>query len=357
MPDVLTPELAPATPSSLQRSSLPTWAPILVGVVALAAAGLFVAAIGGGPAGIVVIATILFAVALPTWSRVVEGQRKAADRLVTTLIWVALGLALIPLVSLLWQVVSVGGPELNVKFLTWSMRNVVGAPGGIYHAIIGTLLITATAAVISIPVGLLTAIYLVEYGGNGGLSRGLRFLIDVMTGIPSIVAGLFAYTLFRIIFGPGTQIGFGGGVALSILMIPIVVRSAEEMLKLVPSDLREASYALGVPKWKTIVKVVLPTAAAGIVTGITLAIARVIGETAPLIIICGVTDSVNTNLFHGQMESLPVFIYLSYTQPGLNPDIRQNMAWGAALVLVIIVAALNLVARLAGRLLAPKTGR
>jgi phosphate transport system permease protein len=354
---VLAPERAPATPTSLRRSSLPSWAPILVGVIALAAAGLVVTAIGGGPAAVVVITTLIFAVALPTWSRVVEGQRKATDRLVTTLIWVALGLALIPLVSLLWQVISLGGPEINVKFLTWSMRNVVGAPGGIYHAIIGTLLITATAAVISIPVGLLTAIYLVEYGGSGGLSRGLRFLIDVMTGIPSIVAGLFAYTLFRIIFGPGTQIGFGGGVALSILMVPIVVRSAEEMLKLVPSDLREASYALGVPKWKTIVKVVLPTAAAGIVTGITLAIARVIGETAPLIIICGVTDSVNTNLFSGQMESLPVFIYLSYTQPGLNPDIRQNMAWGAALVLVIIVAALNLIARLAGRLLAPKTGR
>jgi phosphate transport system permease protein len=357
MPEVLTPERVAAPPSSLRRSSLPSWAPLLVGVVAIAAAVLVVSAIGGGVVAVVVLATLVFAVALPTWSRLVEGSRKAVDRLVTTLVWVALGLALIPLASLLWKVVSIGGPQIDGTFLTYSMRNVVGVPGGIYHAIIGTLLITATAAIISIPVGLLTAIYLVEYGGKGGLSRSLRFLIDVMTGIPSIVAGLFAYTLFRIIFGPGTQIGFGGGVALSILMIPIVVRSAEEMLKLVPSDLREASYALGVPKWKTIIKIVLPTAAAGIVTGITLAIARVIGETAPLIIICGVTDSVNTNLFSGQMESLPVFIYLSYTQPGLNPDIRQNMAWGAALVLVIIVAALNLIARLAGRLLAPKTGR
>ena len=357
MPDVLTPELAPATPTSLQRSSLPTWAPLLVGVVALAAAGLVVAAIGGGPAAVVVIATILFAVALPTWSRLVEGQRKAADRLVTTLIWVALGLALIPLASLLWQVVSVGGPELNVKFLTWSMRNVVGAPGGIYHAIIGTLLITATAAVISIPVGLLTAIYLVEYGGTGGLSRGLRFLIDVMTGIPSIVAGLFAYALFVLFFGEGVRMGFGGAVALSLLMIPIVVRSCEEMLKLVPHELREASYALGVPKWRTIVKVVLPTALPGIITGVTLSIARVIGETAPLLIIAGSTDSVNTNLFSERMMTLPVYIYYSYTQPGVPAEFGQERAWGAALVLIVIVMALNLMARGLGRLFAPKAAR
>jgi phosphate transport system permease protein len=343
--------------SDLSRSSLPRWAPLLVAVVVLAAALLLVLPAGGGVVATVVVATLLFTVALPVWSRVVEGSRAAVDRLVTTLIWVSLALALVPLVSLLWKVVTKGAPEVDGRFLTWSMRNVIGEPGGIYHAIIGTVLITLSAAVISVPVGMLTAIYTVEYGGKDALTRWLRFLVDVMTGIPSIVAGLFAYTLFRIIFGPGTQMGFGGGVALSLLMIPIVVRSSEEMLKLVPHDLREASYALGVPKWKTIVKVVLPTAASGLVTGVTLAVARVIGETAPLIIICGVTDSVNTNLFSGQMESLPVFIYLSYTQPGLNPDIRQDMAWGAAFVLVLIVAALNLVARLAGRLLAPKTRR
>ena len=357
MSDLLTPERAPAEASALRRSTLPTWAPLLVATIAVAAALLVVLPLGGGWVATVVVATLVFAVVLPVWARVVEGSRAAVDRLVTTLVWMALALALIPLVSLLWQVFVNGAPQLNAKFLTWSMRNVIGEPGGIYHAIIGTLLITLTATVISVPVGLLAAIYTVEYGEGGQLTRWLRFLVDVMTGIPSIVAGLFAYTLFRIIFGPGTQMGFGGGVALSLLMIPIVVRSSEEMLKLVPHDLREAAYALGVPKWKTIVKIVLPTAAAGLVTGVTLAIARIIGETAPLIIICGTTDSVNTNLFHGQMESLPVFIYLSYTQPGLNPDIRQNMAWGAALVLILIVAGLNLVARLAGRLLAPKTKR
>jgi phosphate transport system permease protein len=210
--------------------------------------------------------------------------------------------------------------------------------------------------VISVPIGLLSAVYLVEYGGASRMASSIRFLVDVMTGIPSIVAGLFAYALFVVFFGPGVHMGFGGGVALSLLMIPIVVRSSEEMLKLVPTDLREAAYALGVPKWKTIVKVVLPTALAGIITGITLAVARVIGETAPLLIIAGSTDSTNFNLFKDQMMTLPVFIYYSYTQPGNHPEIARPMAWGAALVLILIVLVLNLLARVLGRIFAPKTG-
>jgi len=163
--------------------------------------------------------------------------------------------------------------------------------------------------------------------------------------------------LFVIFFGPGVRMGFGGAVALSLLMIPIVVRSCEEMLKLVPHDLREASYALGVPKWRTILRVVLPTSMAGIVTGVTLAIARVVGETAPLLIIAGATDSVNTNLFAERMMTLPVFIYYSYTQPGVPAQFGQERAWGAALVLIVIVMALNLTARGLGRLFAPKAAR
>jgi phosphate transport system permease protein len=151
--------------------------------------------------------------------------------------------------------------------------------------------------------------------------------------------------------------GIGGAVALSLLMIPIVVRSCEEMLKLVPDELREASYALGVPKWRTILKVVLPTALAGIITGVTLAMARVIGETAPLLIIAGSTDSVNLNLFGERMMTLPVFIYYSFTQPGVPAEFGQARAWGAALVLIVIVMALNLLARLLGRLFSPKTAR
>ncbi len=295
--------------------------------------------------------------ALPAWSRVVENSRAAKDRLVTVLVWAAFGLALVPLVSLVWQVVSQGLPAINAEFLTYSMRNVVGEGGGIYHAIIGTLMITLMAAVISVPVGLLTAIYLVEYGQRSTLARTITFLVDVMTGIPSIVAGLFAYALFVLFFGAGVRMGFGGAVALSLLMIPVVVRSSEEMLKLVPHELREAAYALGVPKWRTIVKVVLPTAIAGIITGVTLAIARVIGETAPLLIIAGFTDSLNFNLFAERMTTLPVFIYYSYTQPGVPPEYGIERAWGAALVLIVIVMALNLLARLARQLFAPKSGR
>jgi phosphate transport system permease protein len=213
------------------------------------------------------------------------------------------------------------------------------------------------AAVISIPIGLLTAIYLIEYGDGRPMARTVTFLVDVMTGIPSIVAGLFAYALFALIVGPGVRMGFGGAVALSLLMIPVVVRSSEEMLKLVPHELREASYALGVPKWRTILKVVLPTAVAGIVTGVTLAVARVIGETAPLLVIAGISDSVNFNLFNDRMATLPVFTYSAVTQPGVPPGPSIERAWGAALVLLIIVMLLNLVARILSAVFSPRGER
>jgi phosphate transport system permease protein len=349
-------------PPSLQRhelrhARLPRWAPALVVLVASAAAVLLGLALGWSPAGIVVVAGLIYLVALPVWSRVVENERAAVNRLITALVWVALALACVPLVSMLWIVISEGLTVLDARFFTYSMRNIIGGEkGGIYHAVIGTLLITLSATVISVPIGLMTAIYLVEYGAKSRLASSIRFLVDVMTGIPSIVAGLFAYALFAVFFGAGVHMGIGGGVALSLLMIPIIVRSAEEMLKLVPSELREAAYALGVPKWKTIVKIVLPTALSGIITGITLAIARVIGETAPLLIIAGSTDSTNFNLFKDQMMTLPVFIYYSYTQPGNHPEVARPMAWGAALVLILIVLVLNLLARVLGGIFSPKKG-
>jgi phosphate transport system permease protein len=284
-------------------------------------------------------------------------RRKAVDKLVTVLVTGAFLLAMFPLVSILWTVVSKGMGVLSAEFFSYSMRNVVGEGGGIYHAIVGTLLITGMAAVISIPVGILTAIYLIEYGEGRTMSRIVTFLVDVMTGIPSIVAGLFAYALFALIFGPGIRMGFGGAIALSLLMIPVVVRSSEEMLKLVPHELREASYALGVPKWKTILKVVLPTALAGIVTGVTLAVARVIGETAPLLVIAGISDSVNFNLFNDRMATLPVFTYSAVMQPGVPPQPSIDRAWGAALVLLIIVMLLNLVARIVSAVFSPKGER
>jgi phosphate transport system permease protein len=341
----------------LTHPRLPRWAPALVALVATSASGIVTLSLGWNAVGWAVLAITLYAVGLPGWSRLVENARAAKDRAVGTLVWVAFALALVPLVSLVWTVVKQGLGVIDAQFLTYSMRNIVGDGGGIYHAMIGTLLITVAATVISVPVGVMTAIYLVEYAGRNRLGRTITLLVDVMTGIPSIVAGLFAYALFALVVGPGVRVGIGGAVALSLLMIPIVVRSCEEMLKLVPHELREASYALGVPKWRTILKVVLPTARAGMITGITIAIARVVGETAPLLIIAGSTDSVNTNLFGERMMTLPVYIYYSFTQPGVPAQYGQERAWGAALVLIVIVMVLNLLARLLGRLLSPKTGR
>ena len=341
----------------LTHAVLPRWAPGLVAVLAAAASGILTMTLGWDLVAFAVVGVALYTVGLPFWSLQVEKGRAAKDRLVTILVWAAFGVALVPLASLVWKVVSEGLPVVDAEFLTYSMRNIVGEGGGIYHAIMGTLLVTLGAAVISIPVGVLSAIYLVEYGGNGRMARTVTFLVDVMTGIPSIVAGLFAYALFVLFFGEGVRMGFGGSVALSLLMIPVVVRSVEEMLKLVPHELREASYALGVPKWRTILKVVLPTAMSGIITGVMLAVARVAGETAPLLIIAGSTDSLNLNLFNERMMTLPVFIYYSYTQPGVPPEFGQARAWGAALVLILIVMALNLLARAVGRYFAPKTGR
>jgi phosphate transport system permease protein len=346
----------------LVQPRLPRWAAVLVAVLALGIAGLLTMLLGWNPVGGIVVAVILFVVGLPLWSALLEGRRTAVDRLATCLVWVSFAAVVVPLVWLIWLVVKNGIAAIDMEFLTYDMRNIVGPGGGIYHALMGTLLVTLAATIISVPIGLFTAIYLTEYGKGSRLARTTTFLVDVMTGIPSIVAGLFALALFVLIFGPAIRIGFGGSVALSLLMIPTVVRSAEEMLRLVPSDLREASYALGVPKWRTIVKVVLPTALGGIITGVVLAISRVIGETAPLLVVAGATDSVNLNLFDGRMMTLPVYIFSQYSSPGVVPigggdPPGYARAWGAALVLIAIVMVLNLIARIIGKIFAPPTDR
>lgn len=348
---------APLAPMPLQGPRLPRTAPAIVAVAAAAAGVLFGVVNGAGIFSSVLVAVAVHVVGLTTWGMLVEGRRGGVDRLMSSLVWLSFAIGVVPLGSLVWTVLSNGLPVLSADFFTYSMRNVVGEGGGIYHAIIGSVLITLAATLISVPIGLFTAVYLVEYGVGSRTARIITFLVDVMTGIPSIVAGLFAYALFVLFFGPGVRMGIGGAVALSVLMIPIVVRSAEEMLKLVPHELREASYALGVPKWRTVVKVVLPTAMSGILTGVTLSIARVIGETAPLLIIAGKTDSVNFDLFSERMMTLPVYIYYSFTQPGVPPQFGQERAWAAALVLIAIVMLLNLLARAVGKLLAPKSGR
>ncbi|MEV8635962.1 phosphate ABC transporter permease PstA [Streptosporangium sp. NPDC051023] len=281
--------------------------------------------------------------------------RRLKDKVIQGLVYLSFAIAVVPLVSVLWLVISNGLARLDVEFLTHSMRNIGArdAGGGAYHAIIGTLEQVLLSSIISIPIGLLTAIYLVEYGRGGRLSRAISFFVDVMTGIPSVVSGLFILAFWILALGMPFS-GFAGALALSILMMPTVVRSAEEMLLLVPNDLREASYALGVPKWRTIVRVVLPTAFTGIVTGVMLAIARVAGETAPLLLTVFFTDSINTDPFSGPQMGLPLYVFGQSARP---TDAAIDRAWAGALTLILIVMLLNLVARLIGWWRSPARGR
>lgn len=360
----------------LRTRTAPAWLPWLIGVLAVILGAAASALIGFGIASWAIFSALILVIAGPLTVAGIEGRRRGADAFARYLVWGAFLLALVPLVSVLWVVLARGLPGLNAHLLTTSMGGVTGVTdnaaaagegpvyGGAYHAIVGTLVITFWATVMSVPIGLLTAIYLTEYGGATRISRAIAktitFLVDVMTGIPSIVAGLFAAAFFvQILDDPSARFGFIASVALSVLMIPTVVRSAEEMLRIVPNELREASYALGVRKWRTIVKVVIPTAISGISSGVTLAIARVIGETAPILVTAGFVTTINWNAFSGWMTTLPTYIYYQIMTPTspTSPQISEGRAWSAALILIVVVMLLNLAARLIARIFAPKTGR
>ena len=289
-----------------------------------------------------------------------NGARKVKNQIATVLVWGSFLLALIPLVWLLWTVLSKGLHAITRN--GWFTESQAGITyrdpgGGAWHAIVGTLEQVLLCSVISVPIGVLVAVYLVEYG-RGPLARIATFMVDILTGIPSIVAALFIYAAFITTFG-GQRAGWLVSLALVMLMIPVIVRTTEEMLKLVPNELREASYALGVPKWKTIVRIVVPTALSGIVTGVVLGIARVAGETAPLLILVGYSQYRNYNLFSGPQASLPGLIKDQFGNIGNTTVLvnghRQTIhwaldrMWGAALTLIILVMVLNLIARLIAR--------
>jgi phosphate transport system permease protein len=274
-------------------------------------------------------------------------RRSLTSTLAAVLVSLAFAVALLPLVWILWTVVSKGSALLlDPHWWLNSQRGVTSRRegGGAYHAILGTLLQAAVTALISVPIGVLTAVYLVEYG-RGRLARVVSFMVDILTGIPSIVAALFVYALWVTTLGLD-RVGIAVSLALVLLMVPVVVRSTEEMLKLVPNDLREASYALGVPKWRTIASVVLPTALSGIVTGVLLGLARVMGETAPLLILGPYSKSINTDLLHGFMAALPTMINQDRTEA---PQPAVDRVWAAALTLVLLVLLLNLIGRLVAR--------
>ncbi|MEU1913460.1 phosphate ABC transporter permease PstA [Streptomyces massasporeus] len=348
--------VTPKGPSTLRGARLPKWSPFAI------AGGSIALAVGIGLAGGLhsrvqwgLIAAILYVVGTYAIATAVEGKRQAKDRIATSFVWVAFLLAVVPLASLIWSTVVRGVKVLDVYFLTHSMGVVADTEpgGGIYHAVLGTLEQVGFATVIAAPIGVLTAIYLVEYG-RGNLSRAITFFVDVMTGIPSIVAGLFILSLMLMF--DMQPFGFAGSLALAILMMPVVVRSTEEMLKLVPNELREASLALGVPKWRTILKVVLPTSIGGITTGIMLSIARITGETAPVLLLVWGNAFINANPFEGAQASLPLYIYQQYANSA-GSGAAYDRAWAASLTLIAFVMLLNLVARGIARWKAPKTGR
>lgn len=344
---------APAENISLSGGHLPEWAPAAAGGGAVVAAG--VVALTTPLAGLLptlLLATALFLVTQTAWSLRVEGRRHAVDRLATTAIYATFVMAAVPLMSVLLTVITRGMKVLNWEFLTFSMRNVSprAVGGGAGHAIVGSLMQVGLAAAVAVPVGVLAAIFLVEYG-RGKLSKAISFFVDVMTGIPSIVSGLFVFT--ALILGLGLpRSGFAASLALAILMLPVVIRSTEEMLRIVPNDLREAAYALGVPKWRTVSFVVLPTALGGIVTGVMLAVARVAGETAPLLLATFLSQSYNFNPFKGPQAALPTFVWDQITT---GTPAAVDRAWAGALVLILIVMVVYLAAKALAAKFAPKT--
>ncbi len=271
----------------------------------------------------------------PSW-------RRTKNRIATALMVLALVLVIIPLGFVLYTVIAKGASYINWSFLTGSIPPSVAPAneGGIGPAVVGTLEITALATVMAVPLGILGAIYLNEYGGNRPLARAIGFFSDVMTGVPSIVMGLFIFSIWVLHFGFS---GLAGALALGCLMLPIVIRSTYEMLRLVPDALREGSYALGATKARVTMTVVLPAALPGIVSGALLAVARAAGETAPLLFTILIAFTVNANVFSGANTSLPSQIFVNAQSPYVGAQAR---GWGAALTLIALAFILMIAARL-----------
>jgi phosphate transport system permease protein len=332
---------------SIRQPSLPPWSLAAVTAGAVLLSLLLFATTGfQGDADFLVVAVTMTVLAIAAVSWLVEGRRKAIDRIATNAALVALVLTLLPLGFVLGYVIKQGSAAFGWSFLTHDLGSTgpLQAGGGVGHAIIGTLEQVLLASIFAVPLGIMVAIYITEYGGRR-LVTAVRFLVDVMTGIPSIVAGLFVLAFWIFVLHQGFS-GLAGAIALAIIELPIVVRTSEEMIRLVPGALREASYALGIPKWRTILRVVLPTAATGITTGVMLAIARVIGETAPVLLVVGNNNFFHNNPFKGPQASLGAYIFQNATSAS---TFNVQRAWAAALTLILIVVVLYIAARLLTR--------
>lgn len=276
--------------------------------------------------------------------------RRIKNHVARMLFLLSFVIALVPLVWLLSVVVARGWYAITQPgWWSHSLRGVLPEQfsGGVYHALYGTLTQAGVAAILAVPLGFMTAVYLAEYRSRR-LARFTTFIVDVLAGLPSIVAALFIFSVWIATLG-FQQSAFAVSLALVLLMLPVVVRSSEEMLKLVPDELREASYALGVSKRKTIMRIVVPIAMPGIISGVLLSIARVMGETAPVLVLVGYSRSINSNIFDGNMASLPLLIYTELDNPEHAGFLR---VWGAALTLIIVVAVVYLVAAAASRVMA-----
>jgi phosphate transport system permease protein len=275
-----------------------------------------------------------------------SGRRRTTDRVMRALLALGTIIALVPLVLVIYYLFSRGLKGMSSTFFTSDPTgNFLGDPGGVKSAILGTLEIVALAAAIAIPIGIGVALYLVEFGKKTLFAQFVRYFVDVMTGVPSIVFGLFIYVTLVTTKVGGSFTGWKGSLALSLLMLPVITRSAEVVLDLVPESLREAALALGVPRWKVTLKIVLPTALPGLITGSLLAVARGMGETAPLLFTSATVMGTTYNLGE-RMNSLPVQIFQDISQPN---DAIVNRAWASALTLVLIILAITLIARIAAR--------
>lgn len=316
------------------------------GASVLGVAALFAVTPLTGALGFVIVAYVVFLALYGLLATRADGELAARDRLASVLVATAALATFIPLVFVLGYVLTKGLEALSASFFSETLDAIgpldPATAGGARHALIGTLEQVGIATVLSVPLGVMTAVYINEYGGQ--LARVVRFLVDAMSGIPSIVAGLFIFTFWVLQLGRGFS-GMAAGLALAVLMLPTVTRTSEEMLKLVPGGLREASLALGAPEWRTVMRVVLPAARTGLITAVVLGIARVAGETAPLLLTAFGSDSVNTDPLSEPQSALPLFIYQQIRNPGEAPIAR---AWTGALVLVFMVLALFTLARVLG---------
>lgn len=286
----------------------------------------------------------------PVDLRARRSGRTVRNGVATTLMVLSLLIVLVPLVAIIVTLVSKGASIISWNFLTSDIPPVRRKGGGMGPAVVGTIVTTGMASLMAIPLGVLGAVYLNEYGSGSRMSSLLRFLANVMTGVPSIVMGLFVFTIWVLRFGVDGVNGFAGALALGCLMLPIIIRSSEEMLRLVPSHLREASLALGSSKARTIATVVLPAAFPGILSGVLLAVARAAGETAPLLFTIGAATTTNWNPLKGPNTALSAQIFLNAQQPFAG---AQQRAWGAALTLIALAFLLLIVSRIVASFFRP----